>query len=78
MTGAISMEVHNENYKGFRIAVYKVGDRFQCCVFTGAFGYHFIEQFTGQTGLPPTRLFASVGDAVAHAKAQIDTDKLRP
>ncbi len=76
--GVASMEVHNEEYKGLRIAVYKTGDRFQCCVFTGAFGYHVIEQFTGQTGLPPTRLFSSKDDAVAHAKAQIDTDKLRP
>jgi hypothetical protein len=71
------MEVRSENYKGFRIAVYKIGDRFECCVYTGAFGYHIIEQFTAQTGLPPTKLFTSTEDAVAHAKTQIDTDKLK-
>jgi hypothetical protein len=71
------MEVYTEDYKRFRTAVYKTGDRYQCCVYTGAFGYCIVEQFTGQTGLPPTRLFASTGDALAHAKAQIDTDKLR-
>ncbi len=71
------MEVYSEDYKGFRIAVYQTGDRFQCCIFTGAFGYYIVEQFTGQSGLPPTRLFASDVEAVAHAKAQIDTDKLR-
>lgn len=72
------MEVHSEDYKGFRIAVYKIGDRFQCCIYTGAFGYYVVEHFTAKSGLPPTRLFASVDDAVAHAKVQIDTEKLRP
>ena len=72
------MEVYSENYKGFRIAVYQTDDGFRCCIFTGAFGYYVVEQFTEKSGLPPVRLFASGDDAVAHAKAQIDSDKLRP
>ena len=71
------MEVHSESYKGFRIAVYQNSDRFVCCVYTGAFGYHIIEQFTAQSGLPPTKLFTSKDDALAHAKTQINTDKLK-
>lgn len=71
------MEVHSEDYKGLRISVYSSGDRFVCCVYTGSFGYHIIEQFTAQSGLPPTKLFTSKDDAVTHAKTQIDSHKLR-
>jgi hypothetical protein len=69
------MEVESENYKGFRIAVYQIDDRYECYIFTGAFGYHVVQHFTEKTGLPPTKLFTSIAEALEHAKSQIDTDK---
>jgi hypothetical protein len=72
------MEVHSENYKGFRVAVYQMGDRYACAIFTGAFGYHIVAHFAEGAGFPVSRLFNSIEDAVAHAKNQIDAEKLRP
>jgi hypothetical protein len=72
------MEVHSENYKGFRVAVYQTGDNFSCCIYTGTFGYFVVEHFTATSGMPPTRFSDGINDALAHAKTQIDTEKLRP
>lgn len=66
-----------EDYKGLRIAVYKTGDGFVCCVYTGAFGYHIVQHFEVESGLSPSKLFKSHDEAVSHAKAQIDSDRLR-
>jgi len=63
--------------KGFVSPSNKHGDRFVCCVYTGAFGYHIIEQFTAQSGLRRRSCSPAKTDALAHAKTQIDTDKLK-
>jgi hypothetical protein len=71
-------EVHSEIHQSLRIAVYELSlNQFACCIYTGAFGYYIVEEFTERSGLPPTRLFASIDLAVEHAKAQISTDKLK-
>jgi hypothetical protein len=74
----VNMQVHAEDHKGLRIAVYRMEDRFVCVIYTGAFGYHIVDHFTADSGLPPAKLFKTDDEAIAHAKAQIDTDKLRP
>jgi len=71
-------EVHSETHQGLRITVYKQHkDQFACCIYTGAFGYQIVEQFTDKSGLPPTMLFTTIDLAVEHAKAQINSDKLK-
>lgn len=71
-------EVQSEYYKNLRIAIYEQHQgQFVCCIYTGAFGYQIVEQFTNSSGLPPTKLFTTIELAVEHARTQIDSGNLR-
>lgn len=71
------MIVKSENYKGFLIAVHQMDEHFVCYIANGDNWCQLVEQYTDESGLRPTKLFASKSDAVEHAKLYINSNEIQ-